>query len=186
MKTRIIVALIVMLLSACSVTPVPSEYHFRLQTPEPVSAPARDAYLGAITAADLFASRSVVWSDASGQQLQTYYYQFWSQAPHRMLADYFAASLAPFLTGDIHSQQVKLHITRFERVVDGDARAARVALAVNIAAYGKQPNRRLGVVEATVTAQDQSMKAFVNAMDVAMRDVSDQLVALLTESLPAQ
>jgi ABC-type uncharacterized transport system auxiliary subunit len=177
-----------LLLSGCgSVPPAPIDRFYRLQ-PVSVSSAAKFSP-GAIVvqtfrADSLYAERPIIYSeDASARQLRQYHYHLWLYPPAQLVHEHFMRSVGNTLdqTGGGSAPNVlDGRLVDFERVVSGKNSKAVVALELRLQAGGKV---LLGkTYRAEQLASDESMGAFVVAMEQALAKVYAEFLADLTHS----
>ena len=162
-------------LSACgSVPPAPVDRFYRLQ-PVTVSSPGKALPMTVqpFHGESLYAERPVVYAQASSpRQLRQYHYHLWLYPPARIVQEHLTASLgqALDLSGrDPSAPALEGRVLGFERVVDGGASKAVVALELRLVSGGRViVSRRY---QAEQRASDDSLDSFVAAMEQALGEI---------------
>jgi ABC-type uncharacterized transport system auxiliary subunit len=177
-----------LLLAGCgSVPPAPIDRFYRLQ---PVSVSAASRLLpGAVVvqpfrADSLFAERPIIYSEESSQrQLRQYHYHLWLYPPAQLVREHFTSSLGGALDltgGDSAPNALDGRVASFERVVSGKNSKAVVALELRLQAGGKIMLSK--TYQAEQSAGDESLGAFVVAMEQALGKIYAEFLADLARS----
>jgi ABC-type uncharacterized transport system auxiliary subunit len=177
-----------LLLAGCgSVPPAPIDRFYRLQ-PVAVSSVAKPLS-GAVVvqtfrADSLYAERPVIYSDAAGtRQLRQYHYHLWLYPPAQLVREHLVSSVGSTLDlrGGLSAPNVlDGRLVDFERVVSGKRSKAVVALELHLQAGGKTLLSK--IYRAEQPAGDESMEAFVVAMEQALGKVYGEFLTDLTKN----
>jgi ABC-type uncharacterized transport system auxiliary subunit len=177
-----------LLLSGCSsAPPAPVDRFYRLQ-PVSVSTAAKSLHgaivVQAFRADSLYAERPIIYSEeASARQLRQYHYHLWLYPPAQLVHEHFVRSVggALDLTGGVSAPNVlDGRLVDFERVISGKNSKAVVALDLRLQVGGQVLIGK--TYRAEQSASDESLGAFVVAMEQALAKVYAEFLADLAHS----
>ncbi len=197
---KLLVLAFVTSLGACSPATVPDVSYFRLGAPTPF--PHADKPLTSLPievevfrGEGIYAEQALIYAtDANASTLRTYHYQLWSDPPSRglqgrltqMLRDSgISALVTDTLPASTQALRVQGRISRYERVPNGAAFSAHVALEIRIEQDSGEP-----ILEQTYTADANAsdatiastVQAFSVAVDQALAKFYGDLAALSKDS----
>ena len=167
-------------LGACgSVPPAPVDRFYRLlPVMVPASGKALPVTLQPFLGESLYAERSVVYAQtANPRQLRQYHYHLWLYPPAQMVESNLMDSLTQafdFSRSKESDNVLEGRVLGFERVFSGKSSKAVVALEMRLVASGRVLTNK--VYKAEQTAADDSMGAFVEAMERALAKIYNELL----------
>ena len=170
-----------LILAACgSVPPTPTDRFYRLQATS-VPAPIKAVH-GPVSvhfrADSLYAERPIIYiEDAAQRQLRQYHYHLWLYPPAQMVESNLMDSLTQafdFSRSKDSDNVLEGRVLGFERVLSGKSSKAVVALEMRLVASGRVLTNK--VYKAEQTAADDSMGAFVEAMEKALVKIYSELL----------
>ncbi|UXI69255.1 ABC-type transport auxiliary lipoprotein family protein [Tahibacter amnicola] len=183
-----------LVLAACSAPVVPDMTYYRLPDPRiaadgklSVSVPIDVAVFGAD---GLYAEQALIYTlDSGGRSLRSYHYQHWSDPPSRMLQRRLIEVLrqrdaAPVVTDRLpaSANAVELSgvIQRYDRVQDGEAFHADVALQIRVERGGEVLAEKVYAARAPAdgNAVEDTVKAFGVALDRIFSDLINDLAGM--------
>ena len=126
----------------------------------------------------LYAERPIVYTeDAAQRQLRQYHYHLWLYPPAQMVESNLMDSLTQafdFSRSKESDNVLEGRVLGFERVFSGKSSKAVVALEMRLVASGRVLTNK--VYKAEQTAADDSMGAFVEAMERALAKIYNELL----------
>ena len=193
---KLLAAIALFALSACSAPSVPDVTYFRL--PPPAALPHADKPLTSLPievqtfhADGIYAEEALIYAgDPQSTSLRTYHYQLWSDPPSRglqgrltkMLRDSGISLLVTdTLPASTQALRVQGRITSYERVQNGGAYSARVGLEMRVEQDSGEPvleqtyNADVTAADATIGA---TVQAFGAAVDQALAKFYNDLASL--------
>ena len=191
-RSVIVLTVLVFPLVGCMTSPpAPTDSYYRL-TPRPLGAPKELALpislqVRRFTADGLLRERALLYTDDAGHRvLKQHSYHFWTDAPARLLEDYWRAQLgdlrpAMARTSSVDRYVLQGHLRRMERLVHKDG--VTIALGIELRVLDNITGmdimrRRYDVVERAASGQ---VVDSVKAYEVALQAVSAQFVADVAE-----
>jgi ABC-type uncharacterized transport system auxiliary subunit len=179
-KTLLALLLVATLGACASAPPPPPDHFYRLQAVS-ASAAASKLAVRPFRAESLYAERPVVYVDAADpRQLKQYHYHLWLYPPAQLVQEHLAASLGltslPVDVMDAGGESLEGRVVRFDRVVSGKSSQAVVELELRRLNAAGVPLHS-GVYRAEQTASDETMTAFVIAMEQALAKIYREFAA---------
>lgn len=165
-------------LAGCgSVPPAPVDHFYRLQAPTPSTTTAvANIEVRRVQADSLYAERPIVYSEAGNQrQLKQYHYHLWLYPPAQMVRDDLRAQLPKANIGSKTALVVDARIVAFDRIVSGTGSTAQAALEVTVSSSEGKPVLIGKRYQAELASSDNSITAFVVAMEGALAKIYVEL-----------
>ncbi len=189
------------LLAGCfgSSPPLPDDVNYRLQLAPATQRFEAPRIAGLVvverpTAAALYSSRDVVYSEGPPNQLSHYHYHHWADPPPQLLqqglVDHLrSANLASNVTLEagrlLPAYRISGVVRRFERQKIGSGWQAAVSLELRADTVGGSEPLLLRQYEMVSAADGDGMEATVQAFAKATGSLFDRFVTDLNQALPA-
>ena len=170
--------LLSLVLTGCgSVPPAPVDHFYRLQAPtQPATAAGANIEIRRVQADSLYAERPIVYSEAGNlRQLRQYHYHLWLYPPAQMVRDDLRIQLQKTNIGNKTALFVDARIVAFDRIVSGAGSTAQAALEITVSSVDGKPVLIDKRYQATQASSDNSITAFVVAMEGALAHIYAEL-----------
>ena len=190
---RLFLVSLVLMLGACAAqAPVPEDRFYQLELAGPATTVGEPLLRGglkvdAVAADPLRSGRAVLYRDTRKPlELQRYHYEFWVDQPPRIvqqaLANYLHQSgVVDFVDGANHRSRadytLETRLQRFEQVIDGDRARVEVELDARLYSNGTGSILWANVYRQRQDSRDRYMHAAAEAMQVALAQIFDSLLA---------
>lgn len=169
----VLVLVLVLMQSACSSPPLPEDHYYRLDVAPPTTRDLSvDVTVQTVTASGIYNERPLLYSTAQAPtELRQYHYQYWADAPARMIREQLGAYLRAAQSatrGATSACQVSGRVQRFEQHLAGrnTTAIAAIELALRCGATDRLVLRKTYRAEARTA--DSSPLAAAEGLDRAL------------------